>query len=446
MRGRYRRVWYPGAMCDSLVAVGSETAAGVTLFAKNSDRKPGECQPLVQLPEAMHPPRSSVRCTHVEIPQVAETYRVMGHSPWWVWGFEHGVNEHGVAIGNQTVFSNEPLEDRPGLIGMDLVRLGLERGRDARVALEVIAALLETHGQGGAALAPGAAGYHNSFLLADPHEAWLLETSNRHWAARRVRVGSASNHLSLGSDWEIGSRELETFARAEGLWRGAGRIDVAAAYRNPHVPPQLSEGRKRRAETLLRAGRGRHDVESFVRILRDHLDSGIAWRPGPTPDQERFFTLCAHSAPVHETAASLVAPLPTDRSAPWPVWVSFGTPCTGTFLPVYLDGALPAALARGGERTSDDSAWWALKRLQDAAAADPLQRTPLLRAGWAELEERIEAERLRAEAAARRAAAGGDRDRAAALVSDFMAASVEQALKHAETLLRRVGGAGPGRA
>ena len=69
-----------------------------------------------------------------------------------------------------------------------------------------------------------------------------------------------------------------------------------------------------------------------------------------------------------------------------------------------------------------------------------------MRAGWAELEERIEAERLRAEAAARRAAAGGDRDRAAALVSDFMAASVEQALKHAETLLRRVGGAGPERA
>jgi dipeptidase len=425
-------------MCDSLVAVGLETAAGVTLFAKNSDRKAGECQPFVQFPETMHPPRSSLRCTYIEIPQVAETYRVMGHSPWWVWGFEHGVNEHGVAIGNHTVFSNEPIEERPGLIGMDLVRLGLERGRDAREALEVIAALIETHGQGGAALAPGATGYHNSFLLADPQEAWLLETSNRRWAARRIRLGSASNHLSLGCDWEIGSRDLEAFARSEGYWRGAGRIDVAAAYRNPHVPPQLSEGRKRRAEALLRAGRGRHDVESMQRILRDHLDGEISWHPGPSPSEERFFTLCAHSDPVHWTTASMVAPLPADRSAPWPVWVSFGTPCTGIFLPVYLDGVIPAPLARGGEEPVEDSAWWVLKRLQDAASADPVRHTIALREGWADLEERIEAERGRAEAAARKAAAAGDRDRAAAVVTDFMAATVEQALKRAEFLRSRI--------
>jgi len=425
-------------MCDSLAAVAGETAAGVALFAKNSDRKPGECQPLLQFPETMHPPRSVLRCTYVEIPQVAESYRVLGHSPWWVWGFEHGVNEHGVAIGNQTVFSNEPLEERPGLIGMDLVRLGLERGRDAREALEVIAALLETHGQGGPALAPDGAGYHNSFLLADPRESWLLETSNRRWAARRVKLASASNHHSLGSDWEIGSRDLETFARGEGWWRGAGRIDVAAAYRNRHVPARISEGRQRRAEALLRAGRGGHDLESMQRILRDHLEGGLAWQPGAPPDDERFFTLCAHSAPLHETTASLIAPLPAERGAPWPVWVSFGTPCTGIFLPVYLDGVLPAALARGGEEPAEDSAWWAMKHLQDAAGRDPQRHTPVLREGWIEVEERIEAERLLAEEAARRAARAGDRDGAAEIATEFMAASVEQALKRAEELRARI--------
>ncbi len=119
-------------MCDSVVAVGDQTAAGVTLFAKNSDRRGDECQSFVQFPEMNHPPEAMLNCTHIAIHQVAETYRVMGHSPWWAWGFEHGVNEYAVAIGCHRVFSKEPIDAKPGLIVMDLVRLGLERGRSAR--------------------------------------------------------------------------------------------------------------------------------------------------------------------------------------------------------------------------------------------------------------------------------------------------------------------------
>ena len=113
-------------MCDSLVATGAWTRTGTTIFAKNSDRKPRECQPLQQFPMATHAQGARVGCTHIAIPQVAETYRVMGHSPWWVWGFEQGLNEHGVAIGNQAVFSKEPVEETPGLIGMILLFNGMQ--------------------------------------------------------------------------------------------------------------------------------------------------------------------------------------------------------------------------------------------------------------------------------------------------------------------------------
>jgi len=418
-------------MCDSVVAVGAEAAGGVTLFAKNSDRKPGERQPFLQFPAAHHPPRARLRCTHIEIPQVAETYRVMGHSPAWVWGFEHGVNEHGVAIGNQTVFSNEPLEETPGLIGMDLVRLGLERGRDAREALEVVAGLIETHGQGGAALAPDGPGYHNSFLLADPENAWLLETSNRHWAARRVRSASCSNHYTLGRDWEISSRDLETSARAAGWWMRAGRIDVASAFRNPHVPPQISEGRLRRTREWLAESSGRHDVASFQRLLRDHGAGGTVWTGRDAqPQEERFFTVCGHSAPVHETTASLVAPLPAQRSSPWPVWIAFATPCTGIFLPVYLDGVLPERYAR----TDEHGAWQTFARLQAVAARDPERLTPRTREGFAPLEASIERERLEVERAARAACAEREPDRAAELVTKFMARTLDAALDRADAL------------
>jgi secernin len=424
-------------MCDSLVAVGPNTVDGTTMFAKNSDRHAGECQPLLQCPAAFHPRGAEVRCTHVAIPQVAETYRVMGHSPWWVWGFEHGVNEHGVAIGNQTVFSREPVEETPGLIGMDLVRLGLERGRDAREALEVIAALIEQHGQGGAGFGPGEAGYHNSFTLADPEQAWVMETTGRRWAARPVDLGSQSNHMALDASWSIASRDLESFARLEGWWAGRGRLDVAAAYRNPNVPGTISEGRLARSRELLEAGRGKHDVAGLVAALRDH-GRGVALPPvGRSNEDVARYTLCMHAEPVGTTTASLVAALPRERAAPWPVWVSFGSPCVGIFVPVYLDGVLPAALARGGERAPsrlEESAWWTFHALGEAAALDYGRALPMLRARWSEIEDAIEGDRALVEREAAALATAGESVEAAGLVTDFMTRVVDRVLVRAREL------------
>lgn len=394
---------------------------GATLFAKNSDRSEHECQPFVQAPGAFHAPGSGVRCTHVEIPQVAETYAVMGHSPWWVWGFEHGVNEHAVAIGNETVFSRESLEEQPGLIGMDLVRLGLERGRTAREALEVMATLIESHGQGGPAFGPDKAGYHNGFLIADPDEVWILQTSNRRWAARRIARDAISNHISLGSDWEIGSRDLESFARAQGYWTSSGRLDVAAAYRNPGVPGRISEGRLRRSRELLASAQDGLDVATAQSILRDHLDGGPVRLSNATVEDEAYCTLCMHSEPIGTTTASLVAALPRERRAPWPVWISFATPCTGVFLPVYLDGRIPPELARGGPEPDAASAWWAFKVLQDAAAVDFPRHTPWLREAWKSFEARVESRRIAVEAEAARARASGSHAVVTKLLTDFMA-------------------------
>jgi secernin len=420
-------------MCDSLVATRANTRAGSTLFAKNSDRKQGECQPLLQFPAAMHPRGAQVGCTHIAIPQVAESYRVMGHSPWWVWGFEHGVNEHGVAIGNQTVFSKEPVEETPGLIGMDLVRLGLERGRAAREALEVIASLLETHGQGGPALAPDGAGYHNSFMIADPEEAWVLETSGRRWAARRVELEALTNHLTLGADWRIASRDLASFARREGWWNETGRVDVARCYRHPSVPGRISEGRLRRSRELLSDGRGEIDIDYMQGVLRDHLDGGSAPPKGATSEEERYFTLCMHSEPVGTTTASLIASLPIDRRGPWPVWTSFGTPCTGIFVPVYLTGVIPDLLSRGGESSEPDSAWWVFHELQVAASRDFARYTPALRHQWSSLEEKIDIERRGVESSVRLAEVSGD-DEAARLLTEFMDRTVREVVGRAREL------------
>ena len=67
-------------------------------------------------------------------------------------------------------------------------RLGLERGTTARESLDVITSLLEEYGQGGSCYEEPAEVmlYHNSFIIADSTEAWVLETAGKYWAAERI--------------------------------------------------------------------------------------------------------------------------------------------------------------------------------------------------------------------------------------------------------------------
>ncbi|MCL5670529.1 MAG: hypothetical protein M1423_04420, partial [Acidobacteria bacterium] len=100
---------YPQA-CDVFVAMRDATADHSVILCKNSDRPPMEAQPLVQMPRRTHAAGEKVKCTYIEIPQVADTYEHFGSKLWWAFGYEQGMNEHGVAIGNAAVFSKEPLQ------------------------------------------------------------------------------------------------------------------------------------------------------------------------------------------------------------------------------------------------------------------------------------------------------------------------------------------------
>ncbi|HVO23726.1 MAG TPA: C69 family dipeptidase [Candidatus Margulisiibacteriota bacterium] len=394
--------------CDSLVALGNSTADGATLFAKNSDRPANECQPLLQVSAQSHAAGAALRCTYVEIPQVAETCRLIGSRPFWCWGFEHGLNEHGVAIGNHTVFSKEPVAGK-GLIGMDLVRLGLERGRSATHAVEVITALLEAYGQGGSGYFDKDWAYHNSFLVADRSTAFVLETSDRHWAVRRVEdVASVSNHLSIGADWEALSDGVIEDAIARGWWgeESDERFDFAAAYRDTGVAPEaMSSGRHQRSCALLESGKGFISVATLKAALRDHYGAGAPLSQ-LTPADPRYFSICMHAEPVGTTTASVIANL--RDGGPLTYWASLGSPCVGAFLPLYVDADIPAILSHGGEHPSDDSPWWLAKRILTLVETDWAGRAPRAREELEEFETSVaaqmERERIASKSAAQRTA------------------------------------------
>lgn len=357
------------ASCDTMVAQGPATSAGATLFAKNSDRPPGECQPLVLVERAEHPVDATVRCQYIEIPQARRTARVLGSKPIWLWGFEHGINEHGLAIGNETIFARES-PGESGLLGMDLVRLGLERSSSVEEALCVLADLIERHGQGGSGFREFEFPYNSSFLLADAKEAWILEAPGRHWAARRCRpTDSISNQVTIGTDWERLSDELRSNA-AENDLPMSEPFDFSETYRDvENVPRALSEGRLRRSRSRLAAGEGTLDVPALREVLRDHDVAGRAYRRGAVEDSEAYYTICMHEG-LSRTTASMVAELPENRGGPPLLWASFGRPCCSVFFPVVVSAPLPDAFTAGTDEPSD-VLWWVFEKIALALESNP---------------------------------------------------------------------------
>jgi dipeptidase len=352
--------------CDTLVATATGTADRSVIFAKNSDRLPDECQHLRVYPARDWEKGATVRCQYVTLPQARHTYRVLGSQPFWLWGFEHGVNERGVAIGNEAIWTTAPRQ-RVGLLGMDLIRLGLERGGTAREALDAMTALLEKHGQGGSPRHndPKAACYDSSFILADPGEAWVLETSGRDWAARRVEgVCSISNAPCLGSDFDL----------ASGALRGRKGLDFARDLGEYTEHPQTSgKTRCKRSRQLLAERAGRIGVADMMAMLRDHGGATEATAPGDFGP-----TLCAHPG-TGQTAASLVAHLHKDGVI---AWCSLVTPCISVFLPYFVDACVPEALAQGAATFTPASPWWRVNRLLGRAAESWGELYPRLRSHW----------------------------------------------------------------
>ncbi len=370
--------------CDSLVALGAKTLSGCTIFAKNSDRPAAECQPLAQAAAATWPAGAKVRCQYVEIDQAPATYAFVGARPSWLWGLEHGVNEKGVAIGNHTIFTRDPAADT-GLLGMDLVRLGLERAATADAAVGVLVELLEQHGQGGSGYADTSWPYNNSFLVADAREAFLLEASSSRWALKRCTDGglAASNHASIGTDWDRLGHDTIEHAVAHDWWpEPTGvRFDFARAYRSTDVaPPVISSGRY--GTTCSALASGRLDVERVQRVLRDHYDGGDVHVPGASPAEERYFSVCMHADPVGTTTASMVVELAGDPSKPLLAWMALGSPCVSTYLPAFVDIPLPADLTDAGP----SGAWHRFKALLTEVERGFVRRGRYVRESWSAFE------------------------------------------------------------
>jgi hypothetical protein len=250
-----------------------------------------------------------------------------------MWGVEHGVNDAGVAIGNATIYTTLDPRDAPdALTGMDLVRLGLERGETAADAVDVIIGLLERYGQGGSGYESAHHPYWSSFLVADAAEGWVLETSGRAWASERVgRTRATSNRTTI--------------------------FEFDAANRHPRQPVEtLVDPRWQASQRVLAA------EPVGVTDLKAHLRSHTG---------EDGYTVCMHAGEQQATTASVIAEL--RRQGRPLAHLLLGSPCRSVYVPLYVgrDIGTPVPWARfAGLRLSHRRALDELERDLVADASD----------------------------------------------------------------------------
>jgi dipeptidase len=274
-----------------------------------------------------------------------------------------GANENGVVIGNEAVFATTPAAREKALIGMDLVRLGLERGATASEAVEVITGLLEAHGQGGDCGHLHEHFYDNSFLVTDHLEAFIIETVGRLWVVERVRdIRAISNAFSIGSGAiHQGSANLGDLSM----------LDFAAQHLD-EARDSVSHGRQRceRATTLLRRRSGLIERADMMAVLRDHgADDAPHWHPAQTIGR----TICMHAGEGErrgQSVGSLISELrPDGRAVHWVTAAS--APCTAIFRPLLPGVAIPAHGRPPGDQAETQSRWWRHEALhRDAVTGD----------------------------------------------------------------------------
>ena len=223
-----------GNACTNFL-VGKKASADGSVFISYSADSYGMSGFVAHFPAAYHP-EGAMRDIYEwdsgkylgQIPEARRTYNVLGN-----------INEYQVAIAETTFGGRDELVDTAGIMDYgSMIYIALQRSRTAREAIDVMTSLVAEYGYCSSG---------ESFSIADPDEAWILEMVGKSgkekgavWVAVRIPDDCISAHANQARIRKFDMNDKENvrysadvveFARKMGYYNGCDKdFDFAAAY------------------------------------------------------------------------------------------------------------------------------------------------------------------------------------------------------------------------
>ena len=205
---------------------------------------------------------------HGEIPEVAETYNVIGN-----------INEWQVTIGETTYGGREEMVDSTGIMDYgSLIYVALQRSKTAREAIKVMTTLANTYGYNSGG---------ETFTICDPTEAWIMEMMGKGagskgavWVALRIPDDAICAHANQSRIGKFNmkdkknvmyAKDVVSFARSKGWFKGK---DADFSWKMAYAKPDFS---------------GRRFCDARAWAMLNHfydMSPYLDWALGKNPDAQ----------------------------------------------------------------------------------------------------------------------------------------------------------------
>ena len=278
-----------------------------------------------------------------------------------------GMNEAGLTMSCNWMNSKElPMEGK-GIRRYAIRQLILERCSTSYEAVLLIGSLIEQFGQadwGGL-----------TYVLADPIEGWIVETTTHTWVAKKLKdneIIAIANRFTIGENYDVSSANLISHAINSGWYNpSAGPFNFKLAYGNPDYMNDIYDSeREGRVNELFNPKKGTITPLDLMEVLKDryqntgHYCSPTDFEPWRDICQEKGIkrpictNLCQSSFVAH-----LRSNLPIELGPVF--WFTFATPAYGPYFPIYPVGTkIDNRFSIDDPKDTYSNAWWNYRHIQ----------------------------------------------------------------------------------